>query len=232
MRDGLDQFAHIHPEVDPSGNITATFTFATAGTYRLYADHKPVGRTQATLMAEVNVAGTPPPRPKLVPDAPGRVAVAGVTVDIAIATANAAGTTRITFTLLAGAGKPVADLQPYLGAMGHLVIISADGRQFVHAHPRQEVAADGVVSFDAHFPHPGIYKGWGQFRRPTANAARPPAPPPAPPRRRPPRPSTAPRCSPRDRSGTSPAPPSRGRSTRRASRRCPRTPDTVYRVSP
>src|SRR5258708_4450323 len=26
VRDGLDRFAHIHPEIDPPGNITATFT--------------------------------------------------------------------------------------------------------------------------------------------------------------------------------------------------------------
>jgi hypothetical protein len=63
VRDGLDQFAHIHPTVDATGNLTAKFTFPTGGTYRLYADHQPTGGNQATATAELKVAGEalPPP---------------------------------------------------------------------------------------------------------------------------------------------------------------------------
>jgi hypothetical protein len=165
VRDGLDRFAHIHPEIDRAGNITDTFTFPTAGKYRLYADHKPKGRKQATAIAEVNVAGTPPSKPELVPNTPGRVKTDELVGDIAIEKAKAGGTTRISFTLFDVAGKPVADLQPYLGAMGHLVILSADGMQYVHSHPLEGKSSGGTIAFEAHFPHPGIYKGWGQFRR-------------------------------------------------------------------
>ncbi|MEX0712089.1 MAG: hypothetical protein WD278_07045, partial [Pirellulales bacterium] len=165
VRDGLDRFAHIHPEIDRAGNITGTFTFPTAGKYRLYADHKPTGKKQATPIAEVNVAGTPPPRPKLVPNVPGRVTGDELGADIVIENGKARGTTRISFTLFDAAGKPVADLQPYLGAMGHLVVLSADGKQYVHSHPLEGQSSGGALAFEAHFPHPGIYKGWGQFRR-------------------------------------------------------------------
>ena len=166
VRDGLDQFAHIHPEIDRAGNITGTFTFPTAGKYRLYADHKPTGKKQATLIAEVNVAGTPPPPPELVPNTPGRVMGDDLAADIAIEKAKAGEMTRIAFTLFDAAGKPVADLQPYLGAMGHLVVLSADGKQYVHSHPLVEgKSLGGAVAFAAHFPQPGVYKGWGQFQR-------------------------------------------------------------------
>lgn len=49
----------------------------------------------------------------------------------------------------------------------YLVIISADGRDYVHAHPLSEArtAPDGAVEFAAHFPRPDIYKAWGQFQR-------------------------------------------------------------------
>ena len=40
-------------------------------------------------------------------------------------------------------GKPVTDLQPYLGAMGHLVIISQDLKNFVHSHPHDDAEAPG-----------------------------------------------------------------------------------------
>ena len=164
-RDGLDQFAHLHPEVDGAGNITATYTFPTAGTYRLYADHKLTGHDPAALMAEVNVSGTPASIPTLAPNTPGRVNTDDLTADIAIENAKSGGTTRISFTLFDATGDSVTDLQPYLGAMGHLVVLSADGTQYVHSHPLAGEAASGAVAFEAHFPQPGIYKGWGEFQR-------------------------------------------------------------------
>ena len=164
VRDGLDQFAHIHPEIDRAKNITSIFTFPTAGKYRLYADHKPTGKKQTTAIAEVNVAGTSPPIPQLVPNTPGRVKGDGLVADIAMEKTKSEGTTRISFTLFDAAGKPVADLQPYLGAIGHLVVLSGDGKRYVHSHPIGGTEPGGAVTFEAHFPHPGIYKGWGQFR--------------------------------------------------------------------
>ncbi len=165
VRDGLDQFAHIHPEIDPAGNITGTHTFPTAGKYRLYADHKPAGGKPATPIAEVTVAGTAPAKPELVANTPGRIKAEPLQADIAIGKGKMAGATLITFTLSDAAGKPIGDLQPYLGAMGHLVVLSSDGMQYVHSHPTEEKSAGGVVAFEAHFPAPGIYKGWGQFQR-------------------------------------------------------------------
>jgi hypothetical protein len=49
--------------------------------------------------------------------------------------------------------------------MGHLVIISADGKLYVHAHAVEGKSANGVVEFAAHFTQAGIYKAWGQFQR-------------------------------------------------------------------
>jgi hypothetical protein len=165
VSDGLDQFAHIHPDIDSVGNLTVTHTFPTGGKYRLYADHKPAGKDQATAMGEVKVSGDSPPAPKLIPNAPGRVTGDGLNADVALENAKAGGVTRITLSLMDLSDKPVADLQPYLGAGGHLVILSADGAQYVHAHSEDEKPTNGKVVFEAHFSQPGIYKAWGQFQR-------------------------------------------------------------------
>jgi hypothetical protein len=109
--------------------------------------------------------GDSPPAPELIPNAPGKVAGTGLKADVAFPKAKAGEVTKITFALLDSTDKPVTDLQPYLGAMGHLVVISADGKLYVHAHPVEGTAANGVVEFAAHFSRPGIYKGWGQFQR-------------------------------------------------------------------
>ena len=165
VRDALDQFAHIHPAVDTAGNLTATFTFPTGGSYRLYADHQPTGGKQATATAELRVAGDAPPAPALTPNVPGQVKGDGLDAQVTLKNAKAGGEATVRFELM-DAGKPVTDLQPYMGAMGHLVVLSSDGQKYVHAHPSDDKPSKGnnVVAFQAHFMQAGLYKGWGQFR--------------------------------------------------------------------
>lgn len=165
VREGLDEFAHLHPEVDASGMITIEFAFPKSGKYRLFADHQPQGKSPGLAAGELVVTGADEPAAALVPNASNEVAVGEIKVHIAIQPGNQETTVR--FHFVAADDKPVRDLQPYLGAMGHLVIISADGREYVHAHPLNEAktAPDGAVAFAAHFPKPGIYKAWGQFQR-------------------------------------------------------------------
>ncbi len=165
VHDGLDQFAHIHPDqIDSVGNITASFTFPTGGKYRLYADYKAVGKDSAVAQAEVEVVGVSPPAAKLTPNVPSKVAGDGLNANVSVEN-DKDSAVRISFALSDQADKPVTDLQPYLGAMGHLVVISADGSRYVHAHPVEDKATGGKVQFEADFPGPGIYKGWGQFQR-------------------------------------------------------------------
>ena len=38
-------------------------------------------------------------------------------------------------------GEPVTDLTPYIGALGHCVIISEDTQTYLHSHPQQYVAS-------------------------------------------------------------------------------------------
>ncbi len=163
VRDGLDTFAHLHPAVDPAGNLTATYTFPTPGTYRLYADHQPTGGKANTAVAEVTVAGQLPPAPTLAPNVPAAVEADGLTARVTVGNAKAGGEGVVRFELL-DAGQPLAGLQPYMGAMGHLVVLSGDGKEYVHAHPADGKTAANVVAFAAHFPRAGVYKGWGQFR--------------------------------------------------------------------
>lgn len=165
VRAGLDEFAHLHPEVDPSGKMSAEFTFPKAGQYHLFADHQPKGSSPGLAIATIKVSGNDEPAPPLAPNASGEVAVGEITAKIDLQPGDDA--TLVRFRLVAESDKPVLDLKPYLGAMGHLVVISADGSDYVHAHPvgdRTE-APDGVVEFAAHFPKPGLYKMWGQFQR-------------------------------------------------------------------
>jgi hypothetical protein len=135
-----------------------TFRFDTFGDEEFW-------KGQATAIAELNVSGDTPPAPELTPSEPGRITGDGLNADVSVENAKMSGTARIVFRLTDSSDTPITDLQPYMGAMGHLVIISADGKQYVHAHPAEETTTDGKVEFEAHSVMPGIYKAWGQFQR-------------------------------------------------------------------
>jgi Cu/Ag efflux protein CusF len=71
-------------------------------------------------------------------------------------------------------GQPVHDLIPYLGAWGHMLILSEDQATVAHAHPEQQVDFEQEaarqrggpeLTFDALFPAPGNYRVWTQFLR-------------------------------------------------------------------
>ena len=72
--------------------------------------------------------------------------------------------------------QPVDDLQPYLAAAGHIVVLRADGGDFAHEHAEGETS-DGQPVFalpgtrfgpelDPHFRFDtaGVYQLWAQFR--------------------------------------------------------------------
>ena len=73
-------------------------------------------------------------------------------------------------------GRPVDDLQPYLGAAGHIVVISSDGSSFGHRHAETEddkgrpvLAMPGTefgpeLEMHARFEDPGSYRLFAQFR--------------------------------------------------------------------
>ena len=68
-------------------------------------------------------------------------------------------------------GAPVNDLEPYLGAMAHGVLISQDSSVYLHCHPEQPMspgpsARGGPdVPFATFFPRSGLYKLWVELKR-------------------------------------------------------------------
>jgi hypothetical protein len=67
----------------------------------------------------------------------------------------------------ARSGAPITDLQPYLGAQGHLMIISEDLADGLHSHPVAIVssASGPDVVFQVRFPRAGMYRLWFQVQR-------------------------------------------------------------------
>ena len=59
-------------------------------------------------------------------------------------------------------GRPVTDLEPYLGAYGHLVALRAGDLAYLHVHPNE--GEPGPVSFTATAPSKGSYRLFLDFK--------------------------------------------------------------------
>jgi len=57
----------------------------------------------------------------------------------------------------------VTDLQPYLGALGHLVALREGDLSYRHAHPAP-AGSTGEISFENVALEPGTYRLFLQFR--------------------------------------------------------------------
>ncbi len=165
----LSWYAHEHPEIQPDGTFTFTYTFPEAGEFFFYNDFTPPNVGQQVVIVPVAVEGVAPADKALKVDAGTPKTIDGYTVSLDTGGPVKTGAaTHLSYTVTKD-GKPVTTLAPYLGAMGHLVIISEDRKEFVHSHPHEggEHAGSAMggpkVDFEAHFNVPGTYKGWAQF---------------------------------------------------------------------
>jgi hypothetical protein len=70
--------------------------------------------------------------------------------------------TSLTFTVQKR-GKPVTDLQPYLGALGHLVVLREGDLAYIHTHPERAPGTGPSIVFEAELPSAGLYGLFLQF---------------------------------------------------------------------
>ena len=163
VRRDLTGFQHVHPRLDPGTGEWTTDVRLTPGVWRVIADFTPAGGEPLTLGQDLSVPGDFAPE-GLGPER--RTAeVDGYTVTLA--GDLAAGTeARLVLTVTRG-GRPVTDLQPYLGAYGHLVALRAGDLGYLHVHPDGEpgdVPAGPDVVFHAEVPSTGSYRLFLDFR--------------------------------------------------------------------
>ncbi|GAA1570852.1 hypothetical protein GCM10009804_29120 [Kribbella hippodromi] len=165
VRRDLSGFRHVHPEMAADGTWKIPFTFTAGGTWRMYADFQPAGfESTITLGTDVNVSGLYIPVPLNDPAPVSKVHGYDVTL---AGTPIAGKESELTFTVSKN-GKPVTDLQPYLGAFGHLVSLRSGDLAYLHNHP-SEHAEPGMkggpsIKFGTTFPTAGTYSLFLDFQ--------------------------------------------------------------------
>jgi Cu+-exporting ATPase len=176
-RGDLGTFAHVHPQpTGEPGQLAVDLTFPTPGRYIVNTEFRRQGEMSDVHQRQViTVAGTAP-QPVVLRAGPRSVVADGIRVELD-GEAAAGGVSDLDFTCTDEAtGRPVEDLQPYLAAAGHVVVMRADGQTFAHEHAevtdesgRPVFALPGQTfgpELDVHaeFATAGIYQLWAQFR--------------------------------------------------------------------
>ena len=162
-RKDLGWFVHEHPVAQPDGTFVWNGAIPKGGEYLVFADVAPKGKGSQVLGTTLRLQGSRSPNVPLTLSR--RADVEGIDATLASGPIPVGRTVPLRFSLRDAKGKPIRDLQPYLGAWGHLMIVHQDGKAFVHSHPADAPTPPGVVEFNARFPRAGLYKAWAQFGR-------------------------------------------------------------------
>jgi hypothetical protein len=154
----LTEFEHVHPALATDGTWSVELPALPGGSYRAIADFWVTDGPHLALGVDLAVAGTY--TPAALPEPTATVSVDGYDVDV-VTDAGDTGEVRVDLTVRRG-GEVVTELEPYLGAFGHLIGIHTGDLAYAHVHP--EDFEDGVVSFDAMLPSEGRYGFFFDFQ--------------------------------------------------------------------
>ena len=165
VRRDFSGFQHVHPTRDADGTWSTELAL-TPGAWRVFADMSPAGTKPLTLGADVSVAGAYAPVAPPAKDV-RTTTVDGYTVELA-GDLTPGADSELTLKVSRG-GAPVTDLQPYLGAYGHLVALRTGDLAYLHVHPEGE-PGDGTtqpgpdITFGTTVPSAGTYRLFLDFR--------------------------------------------------------------------
>lgn len=194
----MEFFEHLHPEEASDGTWSIDVNLPKPGYYKVLSDFMPSGGAPQFLARPLVTVGysgdIEADSAHLTPDSvltkTDDDLTATVTFDPPEFVVGQYG--HINFHLTDTATKrPITDLQTYLAAFGHTLMMSEDMVDYVHSHPVDPLArnnddgsppqflippdADSAtlealrggpdVTFEGLMPKPGNYRAWTQFRR-------------------------------------------------------------------
>jgi hypothetical protein len=160
VRRDLTGFQHVHPSRAADGTWTTSLAL-TPGTWRLFADFVPAADGEnRTLGADLAVPGQYDPAP--LPPASRTAEVDGYTVTLD-GELTAGSESELTLSVSRD-GRPVTDLQPYLGAYGHLVALRSGDLAYLHVHPADDGDAGPGIRFFTTAPSAGTYRLFLDFK--------------------------------------------------------------------
>jgi hypothetical protein len=160
VRRDLSGFQHVHPVLGTDGVWTTPLSL-TPGSWRVFADFVPAADGENRILgADLAVAGAFSPTPLPAESRTSEVDGYTVTLDGEL---TAGGESELTLSVSRD-GRPVTDLQPYLGAFGHLVALRSGDLAYLHVHPADDGEAGPAVRFFTTAPSAGTYRLFLDFK--------------------------------------------------------------------
>lgn len=161
--EALDWFRHLHPQEQADGSFSIEVIFPRAGKYLLFLDYKPEGEDVRLERLEINVPGEysvsePGLSQKFISEVDGFVVQLENGHDFRNNRVQA-----LKLSLLKNGLKiSEKDLEPYLGANAHIVMIGKSNMEFLHIHPRKN--PEFPIYAETHIGKTDIYRIWVQFQ--------------------------------------------------------------------
>jgi hypothetical protein len=152
VRRDLRRYQHLHPAQAADGAWTTSLTLPEPGVYRAFADFKSAG-AQHTLGIDLFAPGA-----FAAQDLPAPASTASVDGYDVTLHAHAG---ELGFSVRRD-GRLLTDVQPYLGARGHLVALRDGDLAYQHIHPDPAQAPE--IAFHTGASEPGSYRLFLQFR--------------------------------------------------------------------
>jgi hypothetical protein len=163
VRRDLGGYQHLHPNLGPDGVWSTPLLLSTPGPWRAFADFSALAgngaQTALTLGVDLTVAGSY--APAALP-APAREASVNGYVVTFEGTPRAAATLPLIFRVFR-AGSPITGLEPYLGSLGHLVVLREGDAGYVHVHADPPTST-GEIKFWLTAPSAGRYRMFLDFK--------------------------------------------------------------------
>ncbi|WP_141432289.1 hypothetical protein [Bacillus sp. 03113] len=150
----LSTYQHLHPEVKEPGVFTVPHSLE-EGEYKAFVDIKPKNLAYEVKPIPFQIGESHDlSSHSLQPDSNLTKEIDGHQVTLNPSSLNVNQEIQLSFDL--NGETP----EPYLGALGHVVILDEKAEQYVHVHPQE---GEKPV-FETKFTEPGIYKIWAEFK--------------------------------------------------------------------
>ena len=180
VRADFREFIHVHPTLQ-AGHFRILVALSGGQRYYAYADSTPAGIGQQVLRFTLKAGEPPPVQTTKVAASLPQVAAGPYTVHLTRTNVTRGQPVALAVTITKK-GRLASDLQPYLGAAAHVVVVSTSDLSYIHVHPMahgQKMVMSGMAMPERHAadrvdPHldlylpalsrSGAYKMWLQFR--------------------------------------------------------------------
>ncbi|MFE0250738.1 hypothetical protein [Streptomyces sp. NPDC059010] len=163
----LATYRHLHPARAADGTWSTPVDLPRAGGYRVFADFTPAKQDAGNLVLGTDLAASGSYDPQKLPAPNTTAKIHGY--EVRLDGGLHPGKESELKLKVSRDGRPVTNLQPYLGAYGHLVALRSGDLAYLHVHPGGE-PGDGrtrpgpQISFAATAPSSGTYRLYLDFK--------------------------------------------------------------------